>query len=125
MRQSQFIHFRTKKEGIGTIAIKILTRTECITIVDGDQWSYYNTQIGILQWMVELGQIDITTEVSCLATFLAMPCCGHLNAVFHMYPYLKAHSHSHLAFDLTPIDYSQEEYVEHDWEPFYGLMKEP
>ena len=75
--------------------------------------------------MVELGWIDIVTEVSCLAAFLAMPCHGHLDAVFHMFSYLKAHSRSCLAFDLTLIDYSQEEYIEHDWEAFYRPMKEP
>jgi hypothetical protein len=75
--------------------------------------------------MVELGWIDIMTKVSCLAAFLAMPHHGHFDAVFHMFSYLKAHSRSCLAFDPTPIDYSQEENVKHDWEAFYGLMKEP
>ena len=30
--------------------------------------NYYQTQIGVLRWMVELGRIDIITEVSMLAS---------------------------------------------------------
>ena len=39
----------------------------------GDEVSYYHSQIGILRWIVELGRIDIVTEVSCLASCLALP----------------------------------------------------
>jgi hypothetical protein len=39
----------------------------------GDDLSYYYSQIGILRWIVELGRIDIITEVSCLASCLALP----------------------------------------------------
>jgi hypothetical protein len=39
--------------------------------------------------MVELGRIDIVTEVSSLASCLALPRKGHLEAVFHIYAYLK------------------------------------
>jgi hypothetical protein len=33
--------------------------------------SYYQSQIGVLRWMVELGRIDIVTDVSSLASCLA------------------------------------------------------
>ena len=46
--------------------------------------NYYQTQIGVLRWMVELGRIDIITEVYMLASQLALPQEGHLEAVFHM-----------------------------------------
>ena len=35
--------------------------------------SYYSSQVGILRWMVEIGRTDIITEVSELASHLAMP----------------------------------------------------
>ena len=35
--------------------------------------NYYQTQIGVLIWMVELGRIDIIDEVSMLASQLALP----------------------------------------------------
>ena len=44
--------------------------------------SFYQSQIGVLRWMVELGRVDIITEVSMLASHLAAPREGHLEAVY-------------------------------------------
>ena len=44
--------------------------------------SFYQSQIGVLRWMVELGCVDIITEVSMLASHLAAPQKGHLEAVY-------------------------------------------
>ena len=52
--------------------------------------SYYQSQIGILRGMVELGRIDMMTEVSMLASHLAMPSEGHLEAIFHIYAFIEA-----------------------------------
>ena len=43
-----------------------------------EQATYYQSQVGILQWIVELGWIDIATEVSLLASHVAFPRKGHL-----------------------------------------------
>ena len=40
--------------------------------------AYYQSLIGILQWMVEFGRVDVTTEVSMLLSCLALPREGHL-----------------------------------------------
>jgi hypothetical protein len=50
--------------------------------------NYFQSQIGILRWYVELGRIDIITEVSMLSTFLCMPREGDLDAVYHLFVYL-------------------------------------
>ena len=55
----------------------------------GDEESYFHSQIGVLRWIVELGRIDITAEVSSLASCLALPRKGHLEATFHLYAYIK------------------------------------
>jgi hypothetical protein len=52
-----------------------------------DQASYYHSQIGVMRWMVELGRVDIITEVSMLASHLALPRAGHLEAVFQIFTY--------------------------------------
>ena len=54
-----------------------------------EQATYFQSQIGILHWIVELGRIDIATEVSLLASHVALPRRGHLQTVFHIYAYLK------------------------------------
>jgi hypothetical protein len=48
--------------------------------LEGEEASYYQSLVGILRWMVELGRIDIITEVSMLASHLALPRRGHLEA---------------------------------------------
>ena len=40
--------------------------------------SYYASLIGILRWIVEMGQIVICCEVSIMSSFVAMPREGHL-----------------------------------------------
>ena len=67
--------------------------------LDEDQATYNQPQIGILHWIVELGRIDIATEVSLLASHVALPRKGHLQTVFHIYSYLKKRHSSRLALD--------------------------
>jgi hypothetical protein len=38
--------------------------------LDPTRANFYQSQIGILRWCVELGSIDITTEVSMLSTHI-------------------------------------------------------
>ena len=52
--------------------------------------------------MVELERVDIITEVSMLASQLAYPRKGHLEAVYCIYAYLGNKHNSHMVFDLTP-----------------------
>jgi hypothetical protein len=47
--------------------------------------NWYQSAIGILRWAVELRRIDLTTEISMLATHMAMPREGHLIAVLRYY----------------------------------------
>ena len=86
--------------------------------------SYYQSQIGILRWMVEIGRIDIMTEVSMLASHLAMPREGHLDAVLHVFAYLKKKYNSRLALDPTYPTIDMGDFKEHDWKQFYGEVKE-
>jgi hypothetical protein len=57
--------------------------------LDAEQSSFYQSQIGVLRWMVEIGRVDIITDVSKLSSHLALPREGHLEAVFHMFAYLE------------------------------------
>jgi hypothetical protein len=86
--------------------------------------SYYQSQIGILHWMVELGRVDIITEVSTLASYMALPREGHLFALFHVYAYLKIKHNSRMVFDPTYPEIDMSVFQEHDWTNFYGNVKE-
>ena len=41
--------------------------------------------------MVQLGQVDICTKVSMMLSHVALPRKGYLEAVFHIFAYLKKH----------------------------------
>ena len=60
--------------------------------------------IGFQRWMVELGQVDIVTEVSMLALHLAYPQEGHLETALHIMGYVKKKHNTRLVFDPTYPD---------------------
>jgi hypothetical protein len=52
--------------------------------------------------MVEIGRVDIITEVSLVASHMAMPREGYLDAdVLHIFGYLKIKYNSRMCFDPT------------------------
>ena len=85
---------------------------------------YCQSQIGILRWMVEMGRINIAMEVSLLASHVALPREGHLEAVFHMYAYLKQKHNSRLALDHTYPQIHMGDIREVEWMDFYGEVRE-
>ena len=84
----------------------------------------YASLIGILRWLVELGRIDITCEVSMVSSYTAMPREGHLDHVIYMFSYLKAHHNSRLVLDPTYPDIDMDQFKRHNWKQFYGDVKE-
>ena len=66
--------------------------------------SYYQSLIGILRWIVELGRGDIAMEVSAMASMMALPREGHLEAVFHTFVFLKSKHNGVMVFDLSEPD---------------------
>jgi len=88
--------------------------------------TFYQHLIGVCHWIVELGRVDVITEVSILASYLCNPRDGHMDAALHLYSYLKAHHNARLILDPSyPDDLDQFNFIEgRDWEHFYGDVKE-
>ena len=63
--------------------------TDTTDPLDPDQASYYQTMIGVMRWMVEIGRIDIATECSLLSSHLEYAREGHNECALHMMGYLK------------------------------------
>ena len=60
--------------------------------------------IGILQWAVDISRVDILLEVSLLSSHLVFPRIGHLQAVYHIFGYLKQVPKSKLYFNpVSPL----------------------
>jgi hypothetical protein len=89
-----------------------------------EQASFYMHLIGCMRWMIEIGRIDIATEVSLLSSHLAYPRDGHLEAALHIMGYLKQKHNTRLVFDPTIPDINMNQFPKYDWSEFYGDNKE-
>ena len=91
----------------------------------GSKATYYQGLIGVLRWCIELGRIDIITEVTLLSSFLVNPREGHLDQAFHIFAYLKKHQRSSMVFDDTQPNLDGFEFKDCEWFEFYPDAKEP
>jgi hypothetical protein len=94
-------------------------------LLGDDDAQLYASYIGILQWAVELGRIDLTHSVSLMSRFRAAPREGHLMAVLHIFGYVKGHLRSKLVLDPGYRDWSFVDWVDADWKEFYPDATEP
>jgi hypothetical protein len=77
--------------------------------------SHYQSLIGILRWIVELGRIDICCEVSLLSSHLALPCHGHLQEMYQIVGYLKKHHNAEMVFDPSYPEIDKSLFERKDW----------
>ena len=92
--------------------------------LNGEQASYYQQLIGVLRWGVELGRLDVYIDVAQLSRFLCAPRRGHLEAIFHVFGYLKKYKRSRMVFDPTKPEIDDKRFVKADWSNFYRGAKE-
>lgn len=88
----------------------------------GEEASYYQSLIGILRWMVELGRVDICLEVSLMSSHLALPREGHLECLFHIFAYLEKFHNAEMVFDPTEPQIDPNAFKRQDWT--YSTMSE-
>ena len=74
--------------------------------------SYYQSQIGVLIWMFDLGRVDINTEILLLVYYLALPREGHIESVLHVYGYLCAKHNTRLALDPSYPDIYESQFLQ-------------
>jgi len=86
--------------------------------------NFYQHLIGVLHWIVELGRVDVTAEVSILSSYLANPRDGHMVAALHLYSYLKQKHNARLILDPTPPVIDQKNFIKREWNNVYGDVKE-
>ena len=74
--------------------------------------------------MVKLGRININTDISMLDSHLALPRERHLEAVLHVFLYIRAKHNSSLALDPTYLEIYHDSFKKHKWVEVYGDVKE-
>ena len=63
--------------------------------------AYLHSLIGGSRWIVELGRIDINVEVSMFSSHLVLPREENMQAIIHIFAYLKKHLNSEMVFDTS------------------------
>jgi hypothetical protein len=107
------------KRGDNPFPVDYAPKEDVTPLLEPKVATYYMQLIGILQWMCELGWIDICTEISMLPSYSTMPREGHLEAALHVFSYLKSKSNSRLIFDPMEPNMGNSNFVECDWSDIY------
>ena len=90
----------------------------CVHGMGPNEVFYYQSLIGVMEWMIKIGQIDTNTKVYLLSSHSAMSRQGHLEAALYIVGCLKIRHNSRLMFDPSyPNDYSN--FWDCDWTNFY------
>ena len=77
--------------------------------------AYYQSLIGVLRWIVELGRVDICLEVSMMSSHLALPREGHLEQVLHIFAHLKKYHNTEMVFDPSDPVIDEAQFEQKDW----------
>jgi hypothetical protein len=118
--------YPTRKRGkrtSGPFPSNYAPELDTTNLLDHEKSAFYQSQIGVLRWIVEVGQIKIITEVSELSSFHVMPLEGHLNAVFHLFYYLEKRQNARVVVfnpSYPTIDMASFKECECDCSSFYG-----
>ena len=101
-------HLRKKGENL-PISVQTLFSSQYRPEIDilpelrEDDASYFHSLIGVLRWIMELGRVGMDVEVSMMSSHHALPYEGHLQELYHIFAYLKAHSNAEMVFKRTPV----------------------
>jgi len=93
-------------------------------ILNPELSSWYASLIEMLRWMVEIGRVDIITEVSKMASQMALPREGHLDALMHIFRSLRINHNSQMAYDPLYPTINMNIFKPNDWKSFYENVEE-
>ena len=71
-------------------------------------------------WMVKIGRVNITNEVSMISSHMAMPSEVHLEAVLHVFAFLCQNYNSTMAFESNSATINKSYSKDCKWKDFYG-----
>jgi hypothetical protein len=113
-------HFRLPQQADNPFPYDYCPELDLSEPLDPECFSFYQHLLGVMRWMVELGCIDIATEVSLPSSHLAYPCKGHLETALHIMSYLSQKHNTQLIFDPTYPKIDMGQFPQYNWTKFYG-----
>ncbi len=85
-------------------------------LLDFDKTKLYQSLIGSLQWVIQIGRFDVATAVMTVSRFRAAPREGHLERVHHIYGYLAKFKQAALRVRTGLPDFSGIPKKHYEWE---------
>lgn len=67
----------------------------------------FQTLLGMLQWLVSIGRLDLSFATASLSRFGGSPCELDLNLALHVFGYLKFHPDYRITLNSVPMNFSQ------------------
>ena len=80
---------------------------------------FYQENIGILRWAIELSRLNILFEVAILSQYLTNPWKEYFEQVYHIFGYLKQDCKRTLYLDPDEPNIPEERFTKFEWEDFY------
>ena len=77
--------------------------------------AYYQSLIGVLRWIVELGRVDVCLEVSMMSSHIALPREGHLKELLQIFVYPKKHHNTEVVYDPSQPEIDNAAFDRKDW----------
>jgi hypothetical protein len=78
---------------------------DSLDLLDLEGIKIYQSLIGALQWVIQIGRFDVTTAVMTMSRFQAAPRKGHLEWVKWIHGYLKKYRDGNIKIDMSHADY--------------------
>lgn len=76
-------------------------------LLDLNDHRIFQMLLGMLQWMVTIGKLELCQLVSCLNRFGACPREAHLDLAVCSFGYVKTTLHKQIAIDSRPMDFNR------------------
>ena len=84
-------------------------------LLDMEGIQIYQSLVGALQWVIQIGRFDVQTAVMTLSRFRAAPRKGHLDRIKRIHGYLSKMRHAVIRIRTEMPDYSDIPTKEYDW----------
>ena len=92
--------------------------------LDSGEQNYYQSLVGILWWLAELGRLDILHPASLMSRYLAQARIGHMNQVLRIFACLKGYGKSKIVMDPSYPVVDEERFQKCDWSEYYPDAEE-
>jgi hypothetical protein len=85
-------------------------------LLDMEGIKIYQSLIGALQWVIQIGRFDVATAVMTMSRFRASPRQGHMDRVKRIHGYISKMKHGIVRIRTEEPDHSDIPEIPYDWE---------